>query len=174
MNSELDRLAHGVLFPALGRPTVPNWIGPRIDAGLGGFVIFGRDIVDGDQFQQLAARLHGLRDHVLLSIDEEGGDVNRLENLGGFSMPGNRALGELNDVELTRQAAFQIGLSLVEAGVDWDLAPAVDTAVNPMSPNGIRCFGSDRDLVSRHTAAWVEGLQAAGVSACASITRGTG
>ena len=174
MNSELDRLAHGVLFPALGRPKVPNWVGPRIEAGLGGFVIFGKDIVDGNQFQRLAAELHGLRDHVLLSIDEEGGDVSRLANLGGFSMPGNRALGELDDVELTRQAAFQIGLSLVEAGVDWDLAPAVDTAVNPMSPNGIRCFGSDRDLVSRHTAAWVEGLQAAGVSACAKHYPGHG
>ncbi|MEV5967431.1 glycoside hydrolase family 3 N-terminal domain-containing protein [Kribbella sp. NPDC051952] len=174
MNSELQRLAHGVLFPALGRPKVPNWVGPRIDAGLGGFVIFGKDIVDGPQFQRLAAELHGLRDHVLLSIDEEGGDVSRLANLGGFSMPGNRALGELNDVELTRQAAFQIGLSLVEAGVDWDLAPAVDTAVNPLSPNGIRCFGSDRELVSRHTAAWVEGLQAAGVSACAKHYPGHG
>ncbi len=174
MNAELNRLAHGVLFPALGRPHVPNWVGPRIEAGLGGFVIFGKDIVDGDQFQRLAAELHGLREHVLLSIDEEGGDVNRLENLGGFSMPGNRALGELNDLELTRQAAFQIGLSLVEAGIDWDLAPAVDTAVNPLSPNGIRCFGSDRELVSRHTAAWVEGLQAAGVSACAKHYPGHG
>lgn len=174
MNAELNRLAHGVLFPALGRPHVPNWVGPRIEAGLGGFVIFGRDLVDGDQFRRLAADLHGLRDHVLLSIDEEGGDVNRLENLGGFSMPGNRALGELDDPELTRQAAFQIGLSLVGAGIDWDLAPAVDTAVNPLSPNGIRCFGSDRELVSRHTAAWVEGLQAAGVSACAKHYPGHG
>ncbi|TCC44265.1 glycoside hydrolase family 3 protein [Kribbella capetownensis] len=174
MSSELKRLAHGVLFPALGRPKVPHWVGSRIEAGLGGFVIFGKDIVDGSQFQGLAAELHGLRDHVLLSIDEEGGDVSRLANLGGFSMPGNRALGELNDVELTRQAAFQIGLSLVEAGVDWDLAPAVDTAVNPLSPNGIRCFGADRDLVSRHTAAWVEGMQAAGVSACAKHYPGHG
>ena len=174
MTAELDRLAHGVLFPALGRPKVPNWVPARIDAGLGGFVIFGKDIVDGGQFRRLAAELHGLRDHVLLSIDEEGGDVSRLANLGGFSMPGNRALGELNDVELTRQAAYQIGLSLVEAGIDWDLAPAVDTAVNPLSPNGIRCFGSDRDLVSRHTAAWVEGLQAAGVSACAKHYPGHG
>ena len=174
VNSELDRLAYGVLFPALGRPKLPNWVGPRIEAGLGGFVIFGKDIVDGDQFQRLAAELHGLRDHVLLSIDEEGGDVTRLENHGGFSMPGNRALGELDDLELTRQAAFQIGLSLVEAGIDWDLAPAVDTAVNPMSPNGIRCFGSDRDVVSRHTAAWVKGLQAAGVSACAKHYPGHG
>ncbi|WP_432938980.1 glycoside hydrolase family 3 protein [Kribbella sp. CA-253562] len=174
MNSELNRLAHGVLFPALGRPRVPHWVGPRIEAGLGGFVIFGRDIVDGEQFRGLAAELHALRDHVLLSIDEEGGDVNRLENLGGFSMPGNRALGEIDDLELTRQAAFQIGLSLVEAGIDWDLAPAVDTAVNPLSPNGIRCFGADRDLVSRHSAAWVEGLQAAGVSACAKHYPGHG
>jgi beta-N-acetylhexosaminidase len=174
VNAELNRLAHGVLFPALGRPKVPNWVPSRIDAGLGGFVIFGKDIAGGDDFRRLAAELHGLRDHVLLSIDEEGGDVSRLADLGGFSMPGNRALGELDDLELTRQAAYQIGLSLVEAGIDWDLAPAVDTAVNPLSPNGIRCFGADRQLVSRHSAAWVEGLQAAGVSACAKHYPGHG
>jgi beta-N-acetylhexosaminidase len=174
VDAGLKGLALGVLFPALGRPKVPNWVPPRVEAGLGGFVIFGRDLVDGAQWRELAQELHGLRDHVLLSIDEEGGDVSRLADLGGFSMPGNRALGELDDVALTRAAAYQIGLSLVDAGVDWDLAPAVDTAVNPLSPNGIRCFGADRELVSRHTVAWVEGLQAAGVSACAKHYPGHG
>ncbi|MEW2549987.1 glycoside hydrolase family 3 N-terminal domain-containing protein [Streptomyces sp. NPDC047002] len=172
--TELSRLAHGVLFPALGRPAVPRWARARVAEGLGGFVLFGRDIVSAVQVRELTAGLHGLREHVLLSVDEEGGDVNRLENHGGTSVPGNHALGRLDDPERTRDAAYQIGLSLVAAGVDWDLAPAVDTAVNPLSPNGIRTFGGDRALVARHAAAWVEGLQAAGVSACAKHFPGHG
>ncbi|MCI2417000.1 glycoside hydrolase family 3 protein [Saccharopolyspora sp. K220] len=172
--NDLSRLAHGVLFPALGRTTVTRWAKERIEAGLGGFVLFGKDISSGEQLRELTAALHGLGDHVLLAIDEEGGDVNRLEDHGGTSVPGNHALGRLGDPDRTRQAALQIGLSLVEAGIDWDLAPAVDTAVNPMSPNGIRCFGSDRALVSEHAAAWVEGLQEAGASACAKHFPGHG
>jgi beta-N-acetylhexosaminidase len=43
-----------------------------------------------------------------------------------------------------------------------------------LSPNGIRCFGADRALVSKHAAAWVEGLQTAGVSACAKHFPGNG
>ena len=135
MNAELHRLAHGVLFPALGRPTVPNWV-RTADRGRPRRL---RDLRQGHRRRrrsssELAAELHGLRDHVLLSIDEEGGDVSRLANLGGFSMPGNRALGELNDVELTRQAAYQIGLSLVEAGIDWDLAPGGRHGRQPAEP----------------------------------------
>lgn len=172
--SDVSRLAHGVLFPALGRRTVPRWARARVAEGLGGFVLFGKDISSTGQLRELTAELHGLREHVLLSIDEEGGDVNRLEPYGGTSVPGNHALGRLDDPELTRQAAYQIGLSLVEAGVDWDLAPAVDTAVNPLSPNGIRCFGADRTLVAKHATAWIEGLQSAGVSACAKHFPGHG
>ncbi|MFJ1588097.1 glycoside hydrolase family 3 protein [Streptomyces sp. NPDC088197] len=172
--TELSRLAHGVLFPALGRKTVPRWARARVEEGLGGFVLFGKDIASAEQIRQLTSDLHGLREHVLLSVDEEGGDVNRLESYGGTSVPGNHALGRLDDPESTREAAYQIGLSLVAAGIDWDLGPAVDTAVNPLSPNGIRCFGADRTLVARHAAAWVEGLQAAGVSACAKHFPGHG
>jgi beta-N-acetylhexosaminidase len=172
--SDLSRLAHGVLFPALGRTTVPRWAKERVDAGLGGFVLFGKDIASADQLRQLTGALHGLRNHVLLALDEEGGDVNRLEDHGGISVPGNHALGRIDAPGRTREAAHQIGLSLVEAGIDWNLAPAVDTAVNPLSPNGIRCFGSDRSLVARHAAAWIGGLQDAGVSACAKHFPGHG
>jgi beta-N-acetylhexosaminidase len=172
--SALSEAAHGVLFPALGRPSVPRWAKDRIAAGLGGFVLFGKDIRSAEQLRDLTGALHGLREHVLLAVDEEGGDVSRLEAHGGTSVPGNHALGRIDAPERTRQAARQIGLSLVEAGIDWDLAPAVDTAVNPLSPNGIRCFGPDRAMVSRHAAAWVEGLQATGVSACAKHFPGHG
>jgi beta-N-acetylhexosaminidase len=174
VTSELSRLAHGLLFPALGRPTPPVWVASRVERGLAGFVVFGRDIVSGDQLHTLTGQLHGMREHLLLATDEEGGDVTRIEYHGGTSVPGNYALGRLDDLAATRAAAQQIGLSLVDAGIDWDLAPAVDTAVNPLSPNGVRTFGADRDRVAEHAAAWVEGLQSTGVSGCAKHYPGHG
>ena len=56
-----------------------------------------------------------------------------------------------------------------------NLAPSVD--VNTAADNpviGIRSFGSDPDLVARHAAAAVRGLQAAGVAACAKHFPGHG
>ncbi|CAM5433652.1 beta-N-acetylhexosaminidase OS=Streptomyces alboniger OX=132473 GN=CP975_30675 PE=3 SV=1 [Streptomyces alboniger] len=46
---------------------------------------------------------------------------------------------------------------------------------NPLNPViGVRSFGSRTDIVSRHTAAWVRGLQQAGVAACAKHFPGHG
>lgn len=170
----LERLAHAVLFPSLGRAGVPRWVAEPLAAGLGGFVLFGRESVNLAQMQSLTAALRAAAPGVHIAIDEEGGDVSRLEGAGLLSTPGNLALGRIDDLELTRDCARQIGLGLRTTGVDWNFAPAVDTAVNPLSPNGIRCFGSDRSRVAQHAAAWVDGLQTAGVSACAKHFPGHG
>ena len=37
--TKLETLAHGVLFPSIGRPVLPRWLAPRVDAGLGGVVL---------------------------------------------------------------------------------------------------------------------------------------
>lgn len=172
--TDILRLAHGVLFPGVGRKTLPRWASERLDRGLGGFVVYGKDIVSSEQLHALTAEIHRLAPGAIIAADEEGGDVNRLENNGGTSVPGNFALGRVDDLERTERAAQQLGLTLVRAGIDWNLAPAVDTAVNPFSPNGIRCFGPDRERVAQHSAAWVRGLQGAGVSACAKHFPGHG
>ncbi len=172
--TKLEALAHGVLFPSIGRPVLPRWLPPRIEAGLGGVVLYGRDISSREQVAGLTSALHALRDHVIIATDEEGGDVTRIEAHGGTSMPGNYALGRIDDLDATRAAAEQIGLSLLDAGIDWDLAPAVDAISNPLTPNAMRTFGDDRARVSAHCAAWVQGLQGTGVSACAKHFPGHG
>ena len=49
--------------------------------------------------------------------------------------------------------------------LNW--APSADVNSNPANPViGVRSFGADPDLVARHTAAYVTGLQSAGVAAC--------
>lgn len=170
----VEQLAHAVLFPSLGRPTVPRWIKEPVAAGLGGFVLFGREAVSADQLRRLTAELREQAPGIHIAVDEEGGDVSRLEATGVISTPGNLALGRIDDLDVTRNCAIQLGLALRGVGVDWNFAPAVDVAVNPLTPNGVRCFGSDRARVSEHAAAWVQGLQSTGVSACAKHFPGHG
>jgi beta-N-acetylhexosaminidase len=170
----VESLAHAVLFPSLGRPTVPRWIHRPVAAGLGGFVLFGREATSADQLRRLTSELRDLAGGLHIAVDEEGGDVSRLEATGVITTPGNLALGRIDDLDVTRECAVQLGLALRSLGVDWDFAPAIDVAVNPMSPNGVRCFGNDRARVSRHAAAWVDGLQSTGVSACAKHFPGHG
>ena len=61
------------------------------------------------------------------------------------------------------------------AGIDVVLAPVVDVNSEPDNPViGVRSFGAETGLVARHGAAFVRGVQAQGVAACAKHFPGHG
>jgi beta-N-acetylhexosaminidase len=173
--SELDRLAAGCLLAGFEGSSVPDWLRRWLDRGLGGVVLFAWNVESREQVAELTAELRAEREGLVVAIDEEGGDVTRLEAEQGSSYPGNWALGTVDDVELTEDVAASIGADLARVGVNLDLAPVADVNVNPENPIvGVRSFGSDAELVARHVAAFVTGLQRAGVSACAKHFPGHG
>ncbi|MFC8726995.1 glycoside hydrolase family 3 protein [Streptomyces bacillaris] len=163
----LTRDALAVLQPGFTGTTAPDWLLRRVGEGLTSVGLFGRNIESPEQLAALTARLRSERDDVLVAIDEEGGDVTRLEVNEGSSFPGNFALGSIDDTDLTRAVAHELGRRLAACGVNLNWAPSADVNSNPGNPViGVRSFGADTALVARHTAAYVEGLQAAGVAAC--------
>ncbi|MFD9466073.1 glycoside hydrolase family 3 protein [Streptomyces sp. NPDC060027] len=163
----LTRDALTVLQPGFTGTTAPDWLLRRLGEGLASVGLFGRNIASPDQLAALTAQLRAERDDVLVAIDEEGGDVTRLEVRTGSSFPGNHALGAVDDVSLTEDVARELGRRLAACGVNLNWAPSADVNSNPSNPViGVRSFGADTDLVARHTAAYVTGLQAAGVAAC--------
>jgi beta-N-acetylhexosaminidase len=173
--SELDRLAAACIFPSFPGLEAPEWILRRIEAGLGGICLFAYNVGDPEQLATLTARLRAARGDLLIGIDEEGGDVTRLEADRGSSYPGNSALGFVDDESLTARVAEAIGADLATVDVNLNFAPVADVNVNPDNPViGIRSFGSDPGLVARHVAAFVSGLQAQGVAACAKHFPGHG
>ncbi|MFE9446842.1 glycoside hydrolase family 3 protein [Streptomyces sp. NPDC006739] len=163
----LTRDALTVLQPGFPGTTAPDWLLRRLGEGLASVGLFGRNIASPEQLSALTAQLRAERDDVLVAIDEEGGDVTRLEVRTGSSFPGNHALGAVDDVELTREVAAELGRRLAACGVNLNWAPSADVNSNPANPViGVRSFGADPDLVARHTAAYVTGLQSAAVAAC--------
>jgi beta-N-acetylhexosaminidase len=164
---ELLRLADAVLQPGFAGTTPPDWLRRRLDEGLGGVVLFSRNITSPEQVAALTAALREHRPDVLVAIDEEAGDVTRLEAATGSTRPGNLALGVVDDAKLTAELARGLGRDLAAVGVNLNYAPSGDVNSNPDNPViGVRSFGSDPELVARQTAAWIRGLQAAGVAAC--------
>jgi beta-N-acetylhexosaminidase len=171
----LGPAAAACLFPGFEGEAVPDWVKAMLAGGLGGVVLFARNIRDPGQAAALTGALRAERAELLVATDEEGGDVTRLEAARGSSFPGNLALGAVDDVTVTRRVAAAIGGELAAVGIDLDLAPVADVVVDPAAAIvGVRSFGSDPQLVARHVAAYVEGLQSVGVAACAKHFPGHG
>ena len=165
-----EELARAVLFPSFPGTEPPDWVRRFLASGGGGITLFAYNL----PLPGLTAALRSEKGDVLLAIDEEGGDVTRLEAETGSSYPGNAALGAIDDVGLTEAVAESIAADLAGAGVNWNLAPVADVNVPGNPVIGVRSFGSDPQLVARHTAAFVRGTQRAGVAACAKHFPGHG
>jgi beta-N-acetylhexosaminidase len=171
----LERMADAILIPPFPGKHAPRWVLAALERGLAGVTIFGPNIAGPEQLAGLTAQLRSAGGLPLVAIDEEGGDVTRIAHLTGSPYPGNAALGAVDDVDLTAAVHRALGQDLAALGINVNLAPSVD--VNTAADNpviGIRSFGSDPDLVARHAAAAVRGLQAAGVAACAKHFPGHG
>lgn len=168
-----DALA--VQMPGFAGPVLPEWVQRQLRAGLGGVCLFGTNVESPEQLRALTDAIYAANPDAVIAIDEEGGDVSRLHHRDGSPYPGNAILGRLDDEALTRAVAARVGADLAAAGVGLDLAPDADVNANPLNPViGVRSFGAEPDLVSRHTAAWTRGLQSAGVAACAKHFPGHG
>ena len=163
------RHTHRVLMASFHGPEVPDWLRAGLAEGIGSICLFGSNLTGDDgQLRQLTAELHAAApEGTLVTLDEEGGDVTRLDAVRGSPTAGAAVLGATDDVTLTRQVAAGLGVRLRDVGIDLDLGPVADVNCEPDNPViGVRSFGAEPGLVARHVEAFVGGLQAAGVAAC--------
>ncbi len=150
------------------------------DVKVGGLILFERDtrtgqprnILGAEQVRQLTADLQALAIRcagrpLLIAADNEGGLVMRLSTrIGYLPTPPPQALGDAGDVAVTELEARRMAATLREAGINWNLAPVVDVAVNPLNPAVVtlgRTFSSDPRQVVAHARAFIQGMHAAGV-----------
>ncbi len=174
-DAQLRRLAAATLMPGFTGTSMPGWIADALAEGVGSVCIYGTNISCPVQLAALMKELRAASPSVLLTLDEEGGDVTRLHYLTGSNQPGNAVLGRLDSPTTTSACAAAIADELAELGFNLNLAPDADvnsTATNPVI--GVRSFGARASHVAAHTAAWVTGLQNAGVAACAKHFPGHG
>ena len=132
---------------------------------LGGVVLFDYDVAWGkykrnikspEQLAELDAELQAATPYppLLISIDQEGGRVNRLKPTYGFPPSySQQYLGDLNDLAFTHACGETTAQTLQAAGINLNLAPVVDLNVNPDNPiigRYERSFSADPDIVTAH------------------------
>ena len=172
----VETLALRVQLPAFVGTTLPDEYAELLADGLGGICYFATNTADGPAaVAELSAAITAANPRAVIAVDEEGGDVTRLHALDGSPVLGPAALGAAGDLALTRDTGRAIGTELAAVGVNLDLGPVADVNSNPDNPViGTRSFGAEPALVAAHVAAWVTGLQDAGVAACAKHFPGHG
>ncbi len=148
--------------------------------GVGGVVLFARNVDTPEQVAELVRELqecaqgagHSLP--LLVAVDQEGGRVARLR-APWTVWPAARALGRVGSEELAREQAELLAAELRACGITLDFAPVVDVDTNPRNPViGDRSYGDDPELVGRLAAAFIAGMQAGRVAACAKHFPGHG
>lgn len=175
MTADDRRLAAGTLLGSYAGARVPSWLLDLVADGLGGVTLFADNVIDDEHVRSECARLREARRDVVIAIDEEAGDVTRLDAVDGSPVPGHAVLGAVDEPEVTREAAALLGSRLNDLGVTLNLAPCADVNVDAANPIvGVRAFAGDSSAVARHVAAFVVGLQQSGVSACAKHFPGHG
>lgn len=91
---------------------------------------------------------------LFVSIDEEGGRVNRLKPRYGFPKTVSaQYLGQTDNTDSTFSYALSTAKTLHSLGINMNFAPSVDVNVNPENPvigKVGRSYSSDPEVVTRH------------------------
>jgi beta-N-acetylhexosaminidase len=150
------------------------------DVKVGGVLLFERfagsgqprNMVSPAQVTELTRDLQALATRcagrpLFIAVDAEGGRVMRLSPRLGYppTLPA-KEVGERDDPAFTQAEARRMGEMLRGAGINWNLAPVVDVAVNPTNPAIValgRAYSSDPERVAAHARAFVAGMHEAGV-----------
>jgi beta-N-acetylhexosaminidase len=156
---------------------------------LGGVILFDEDTADatlhGRNIQsraQVKALVESLqrraRTPLLVAIDQEGGQVNRLKPAYGFAETlSHEELGTINRPEHTFAQAERTALTLRDLGINLNLAPVVDLALSPANriiSGKRRSFSADPMIVARHAMEFARAHRRHGIMTCAKHFPGHG
>lgn len=139
---------------------------------VGGVIYFSRNVESPKQVHEMSLRLKAISKEIndtplFVGMDQEGGMVARLTE-GITLVPGNMALGAVDDEALTEAVTTISGQELRALGVNMNFAPSIDVNNNPDNPViGVRSFGDQPGRVGDLGIAAVKGYQAAGI--CSSV-----
>jgi beta-N-acetylhexosaminidase len=152
-----------------------------LDPLTGGVILFGRNFSNRKQLSKLTADIKKLRPDVLISIDHEGGRVQRCKVDGFTHLPAMRKLGELwlaksksthpaESAALAMAAATACGYILASelraCGVDLSFTPVLDLDFDRSGVIGDRSFSRDPQIVFALAKSLNEGLRLADMANC--------
>lgn len=126
----------------------PNLI-KALKKGIGGVIFFTQNIKSETQFKNLTNNIK--KEAVLppfLAIDQEGGRVERTENIFGAKKYLSAKFAAEKGTEFVKSQTTQISRELKDWGINLNFAPCVDVNTNPKNPIiGERSFSNNAQEV---------------------------
>jgi beta-N-acetylhexosaminidase len=138
----------------------------------GGLIFFTRNWVNRQQITEITAEVKSIRPDLLITIDHEGGRVQRFRTDGFTHLPAMRRLGELwmEDAMRATDAAsacgYVLGAELRACGIDLSYTPVVDLDHRRSEVVGDRAFHRDPRVATLLAKSLMHGLLLAGMHNC--------
>ncbi|ETN91814.1 Beta-hexosaminidase [Gammaproteobacteria bacterium MOLA455] len=137
---------------------------------VGGVILFARNVESRHQVAALVAEIRAVAPQLLIAVDQEGGRVQRFKQ--GFTLlPAMQQLGDLwladrdAGLDLTRDCGWLMAAEVIACGLDISFAPVLDVDRDTSSIIGDRAFSDQPQLVADIAAAFIEGMNEAGMAA---------
>lgn len=134
--------------------------------GLGGVIFFTKDINSEEQFKLLIQEIKNKSVTTpFLSIDQEGGRVERTENIRSRRLSAKQAYEK--GVDYVNQQALEISEELANWGINLNFAPCVDVNTNPNNPIiGERAFSNNPNDVVKGAKAFIDASRKCNIIPC--------
>jgi beta-N-acetylhexosaminidase len=138
----------------------------------GGMILFTRNWIDRRHLTELTAEVKSIRPDVLITVDHEGGRVQRFRTDGFTHLPAMHDFGELwmrdamRAVDAATSAGYVLGAELRACGVELSYTPVVDLDHGRSQVVGDRAFHRDPRVVAILAQALSMGLLRAGMANC--------
>lgn len=137
---------------------------------ISGVILFARNTINAQQVADLTAEIRACNPDLIISIDQEGGRVQRLKE-GVARLPAVQTLLPVyrhNPAEALKQASllgYLMAAELRTLDVDISFAPVLDIDYGHNEVIGDRAFGTDVESVTALSAAYIAGMSDAGMAA---------
>jgi len=135
---------------------------------VGGLILFERNFSSKDQIADLCSQIKGIKNNILIAVDQEGGRVQRFKD--GFTiLPSMQSLSDYaaksSNKEIFKEVGWLMAAELLAAGIDISFAPVLDVDRNTSSIIGNRSFSDEPSNVSKIAKEFISGMNEAGMQA---------
>lgn len=136
------------------------------DLHAGGIILYSRSVQTTAQTRALiSAAQVDAQVPLLVSVDEEGGFVDRLQSVYG-PRPSASQIGASGSTDFAKSEGARVAHDMSALGFNFDLAPDVDVQLVDGPDQQTRTFGSTPQQVTTLAGAYLSGLQQDGVYGC--------